>query len=77
MTTPPSPPFAGSEAERARTLCRLRELIVALDRRVPQVERAGEASIANSGSELYAAALRKIRELERCAPAADRPDKPR
>jgi hypothetical protein len=32
----------------------LHELIAALDRRVPQVERAGEASIARDAAELKA-----------------------
>ena len=43
----------------------LRELVVALDRRVPQVQRAGEASIARDAAALKARALRRIEELER------------
>ena len=42
----------------------LHELIAALDRRVPQVERAGEASIARDAAELKAKALKRIAELE-------------
>jgi len=42
----------------------LRELIEALDRRVPQVERAGEASIAHDAAVLKARALQRIEELE-------------
>jgi hypothetical protein len=48
-----------------KTLRNLRELIAALDRRVPQVARVGEVGIARSGTELRAAALRRIDELER------------
>lgn len=43
----------------------LQELIAALDRRVPQVQRAGEASIARDAAALKARALRRIEELER------------
>lgn len=43
----------------------LRELIAALDRRVPQVERAGEVSIARDAAALKARALKRIEDLER------------
>ncbi len=43
----------------------LRELIAALDRRVPQVQRAGEAAIAREAAGLRARALKRIEELER------------
>jgi hypothetical protein len=43
----------------------LRELIEALDRRVPHIERAGEASIARDAAALKARALKRIEELER------------
>ena len=43
----------------------LLELIAALDRRVPQVQRAGEVSIAHDAAALKARALRRIEELER------------
>jgi hypothetical protein len=49
----------------------LQELIAALDRRVPQVQRAGEASIAREAAALKARALRRIEELEREAAAAE------
>lgn len=42
----------------------LQELIAALDRRVPQVQRAGEASIAREAAALRARALKRIEELE-------------
>ena len=46
-------------------ICReLRELIVALDRRVPRVEQAGEASIAHDAALLRAKAVQRLVELE-------------
>jgi hypothetical protein len=48
----------------------LQELIAALDRRVPQVQRAGETAIARDAAMLKARALKRIEELEReTAPA--------
>ena len=41
----------------------LLELIAALDRRVPQVQRAGEASIARDAAALKTRALQRIEEL--------------
>ena len=41
----------------------LLELVEALDRRVPQVERAGEAAIAEDAAALKARALKRIEEL--------------
>ena len=49
---------------RAAALRHLRELIVALDRRVPHVERVGEAAIARDAAALKARALKRIEELE-------------
>jgi hypothetical protein len=43
----------------------LRELIAALDRRVPRLERDGERDIAHDAQALRRAALRRIAELER------------
>jgi hypothetical protein len=43
----------------------LRELIAALDRRAPQVERVGEAAIARDAAALKALALKRIEELNR------------
>jgi hypothetical protein len=43
----------------------LQELIAALDRRVPQVQRAGETAIARDAAMLKARALKRIEELER------------
>ena len=43
----------------------LLELIAALDRRVPRVERAGEAAIARDAAELKTRAMKRIEELQR------------
>jgi hypothetical protein len=43
----------------------LRELITALEQRLPHVERAGEAAIAHEAAALKAKALERIAELER------------
>ena len=50
---------------RAQTVRELHELIAALDRRVPQVERVGEISIARAAAALKREALKRIEELER------------
>jgi hypothetical protein len=55
-----------------RLVRELRELIAALDRRVPQVERAAEASIARDAAALKVEALRRIAELEGRDPLVDR-----
>ena len=49
---------------RTRVVRELLELIAALDRRVPQVHRPGEASIARDAAALKARALKRIEELE-------------
>ena len=41
----------------------LEELIAALDRRVPRVERAGEAAIARDAAALRAKAVNRLAEL--------------
>jgi hypothetical protein len=53
------------EMTSTRVVRQLRELIAALDRRVPQVLRAGEASIARDAAALRARASKRIEELER------------
>jgi hypothetical protein len=53
------------ETARKRTVRELHELIAALDRRMPQVERVGEISIARAAAALRAEALKRIEELER------------
>jgi hypothetical protein len=49
----------------ARVIRDLYELIAAIDRRVPQVARSGEASIASAAAALRAEATKRIAELER------------
>jgi hypothetical protein len=56
----------------SRAVRELLELIAALDRRVPQMERAGEASIARDAAALKARALERIEELEREAACAEK-----
>jgi len=48
-----------------RTLRDLHELIAALDRRVPRVERGGEASIARAAGKLRDEARTRVADLER------------
>ena len=55
---------------RSHAVRALLELIAALDRRVPQAQRAGEASIARDAAALKARALNRINELEREPPRA-------
>ena len=47
----------------------LLELVAALDRRVPSLEREGEHDIARDAHGLRRVALRRIAELERSLPA--------
>ena len=54
----------GAQSDRARKLRHLHELIAALDRRVPHVERIGEIDIAREGRALREKALQRIAELE-------------
>lgn len=58
-------PIGDAQTEVARTVRELYELIQALDRRVPQVERVGEIAIARDAAALKLAALKRIEELER------------
>ena len=56
---------------RTELVRELHELIAALDRRVPQVERAGEAAIARDAAALRQKAVQRLRELDEQAAAAD------
>ena len=56
---------ASGETGRDRTVRQLTELVAALDRRVPHVERAGEVSIARAAAQLRADALKRVEELQR------------
>jgi hypothetical protein len=42
----------------------LRELVAALDRRVPHLDRKGERDIAREAAALRAQAMKRIREIE-------------
>ena len=53
--------MALTTVERRREL---QELIAALDRRVPQIERAGEAAIAGDAAALRSQAIKRLAELE-------------
>jgi chorismate mutase len=55
----------GAAATRARALRSLRELVAALDRRVPHVERVGEVKIAREAASLRKEALKRIADLEK------------
>jgi hypothetical protein len=71
----------GGHAERqpavvvdpSRLVGELRELIAALDRRMPHVAQAGEATIARDAAALRALAVKRIEELERDARDDERP----
>ena len=52
--------MVGNPCDVAREL---EELIAALDRRVPQVEQAGEADIARDAAALRAKAIERLAEL--------------
>lgn len=56
-------PPAGTTREETRL--ELTELIAALDRRLPQVQRIGEAAIASAATALRAEALRRLGEIDR------------
>jgi hypothetical protein len=55
-------------AGRDHVLAALRELIDALDRRVPQVERVGEIRIAREAAALKKEAMRRIDVLKAASP---------
>ena len=60
-----------SPQQVAEKLLYLTELIAALDRRVPYVQRAGESAIANAAGRLRLEAIKRIEEIERTM--ADQP----
>jgi hypothetical protein len=59
MNAPERTPTAQAELVR-----RLQDLVVALDQRVPHVERSGEAAIAQDAAALRAKALQRIAEIK-------------
>ena len=55
---------ASGEQDRKRAVRHLRQLIEALNRRVPHVERAGEVKIAADAADLMKKALKRLKALE-------------
>jgi hypothetical protein len=53
------------EVARKRAIRHLRQLIEALNRRVPHIERVGEAAIARDAAELMKQALKRLKALEK------------
>jgi len=56
---------SNDDSERQRAIRHLRQLIDALNRRVPHIERAGEAAIAHDAAELMKQALKRLKALEK------------
>lgn len=56
---------ASNDGERKRAIRHLRQLIDALSRRVPHIERVGEAQIARDAAELMKQALKRLKALEK------------
>ena len=54
-----------TDIDRKRLIARLRELIDALDSRVPHLEREGETRIADDAASLRQKALERIAQLEK------------
>jgi hypothetical protein len=52
------------QVERAGLVLALREIVAALDRRVPQIERAGEVGIARDALVVRRAAIERLHELQ-------------
>ena len=59
-----SPRRASVALTTAERLRELQELIAALDRRVPQIQRAGEEAIARDAAALRSQAMKRLAELE-------------
>jgi hypothetical protein len=55
---------ASDDDDRKRAIRHLRQLIDALNRRVPHVERVGETEIARDAAELMGKALKRLKALE-------------
>jgi len=59
------------ETRESELLAGLEEIVEALDRRIPQVERAGESNIAADAKRLRAAAVQRLASLRRQMSAVD------
>jgi len=59
-----TPMKASDDADRKRAIRHLRQLIEALNRRLPHVERVGEAEIARDAADLMDKALKRLKALE-------------
>ena len=59
-----TPDKRSTGTDRTRALRHLQELIEALDRRLPQIERCGEIAIASDAAALKKKALERIANLE-------------
>ena len=72
-STPDGAPAADetttASSETAQSIEHLRELILALDRRVTHIERTGELDIARDAAQLKDRALKRIAELDAAAQA--------
>lgn len=65
MNSKRTPKETAASTRRKRAVRDLSELIAALDRRLPQVERIGEDSIARAAAKLKDQAIKRIADLER------------
>mgnify|MGYP001822320485 FL=1 len=52
------------DPDQKRAVRHLRQLIDALNDRVPHIERVGEAKIARDAADLMGKALKRLKELE-------------
>ena len=68
MTNERQSPAENTAAEVQEMLSDLSELIAALDRRVPRLERIGEAQIAKDAADLRERALSLIQRIEGKSP---------
>jgi hypothetical protein len=57
--------------DRAQTLRDLYEFVAVLDRRVPDLEHAGERAIANAAAALRSEAVNRIAQIEAGSPPSD------
>jgi hypothetical protein len=63
-STPKVPESASARASAKAEIRDLAELIAALDRRVPRIERDGEATIVRAAATLKSEAMKRIAILE-------------